>query len=375
MAKIVITGIGLISALGTRETTWQRLLAHDSGIRMQQPFPELPPHPLAMVDDRPATSLALLHQALTDALQDAKLQPPLDDCAVVVGSSRSQQGVWEQMLRAGTLATQSNWLETLPHALAIATARYLQSTGAVLAPMAACATGLWAIAQAYELLQCGQYQRAIVGAVDAPITPLTLAGFTQMGALATTGCYPFDRHRQGLVLGEAAVVFVLEREALARHRSAPIYGQILGVGLTADGYHVSAPAPTSEAAIAALQQCLHRSHLTVQDVDYIHAHGTATHLNDRNEAHLIQTLFPQGVAVSSTKGATGHTLGASGALGAAVCLLALRDQLLPPCVGLTEPEFALDLVTTARPASLQRSLCLGFGFGGQNAVVALGTMA
>ncbi len=122
----------------------------------------------------------------------------------------------------------------------------------------------------------------------------------------------------------------------------------------------------------AVKQCLDRSGLSAEDIGYIHAHGTSTQLNDRSEARLIQSLFPQGVPVSSTKGATGHTLGASGALGAVFSLLALKHQILPPCVGLKEPEFDLDFVTSTRSASLRHALCFSFGFGGQNAVLAFG---
>jgi 3-oxoacyl-[acyl-carrier-protein] synthase II len=238
--------------------------------------------------------------------------------------------------------------------------------------MAACATGIWAIAQAAYLVETGQCQQALAGAVETPITPLTLAGFKQMGALARTGAYPFDRHREGLVLGEGAAVLVLESAELARQRAAKIYGQVFGFGLTCDAYHAIAPEPGARSAIAAVKQCLDRSNLVPADIDYIHAHGTATQLNDRHEAQLIQYLFPQGVPVSSTKGATGHTLGASGAMGAAFCLMALQHQLLPPCVGLQAPEFDLDLVTAPRSGEIQQVLCFSFGFGGQNAVLALG---
>jgi 3-oxoacyl-[acyl-carrier-protein] synthase II len=241
--------------------------------------------------------------------------------------------------------------------------------------MAACATGIWAIAQGFELIQTGRCERVIVGAVEAPVTPLTLAGFDKMGALATTGAYPFDKRREGLVLGEGAAVLVLESADLALSRSAPVYGKLLGFGLTSDAYHVSAPAPNLKSAIAAVKQCLERSHLSPSDINYIHAHGTGTQLNDQNEAQLIQELFARGVPVSSTKGATGHTLGASGALGAAFCLKALKHQLLPPCVGLKEPDFELDLVTTPRRGEIRRTLCLSFGFGGQNAVLALARVA
>jgi 3-oxoacyl-[acyl-carrier-protein] synthase II len=207
--------------------------------------------------------------------------------------------------------------------------------------------------------------------VEAAITPLTLAGFNQMGALAKTGAYPFDRYREGLVLGEGAAVFVLESAELAKRRSAPIYGQVLEFGLTSDGYHPNAPEPGGRSAIAAIKQCLAGATSAQLTSDYIHAHGTATQLNDKHEAQLIQQLFPQGVPVSSTKGATGHTLGASGALGAAFCLMALKHQILPPCVGLKQPEFELDVVTEPRQGEINNVLCFSFGFGGQNAVMAL----
>lgn len=165
---------------------------------------------------------------------------------------------------------------------------------------------------------------------------------------------------------------VLESFQSARNRAAKVYGQILGFGLTNDACYANKPEPGGKSAIAAVKQCLDRSNLTLADIDYIHAHGTGTQLNDKHEAQLIGHLFPQGVPVSSTKGATGHTLGASGALGAAFCLMALQDQIMPPCVGLQTPEFDLDLVRAARREEMKQVLCFSFGFGGQNAVVALG---
>jgi 3-oxoacyl-[acyl-carrier-protein] synthase II len=265
----------------------------------------------------------------------------------------------------------SQFIDFLPHMGAIAVAREIGSTGPVLAPMAACATGIWAIAQAVDLIQTGQCQRVVAGAVEAPITPLTLAGFNRMGALATTGCYPFDENREGLVLGEGGALLVLESADLARLRGAKIYGQVLGFGLTNDACYINAPELGGESAIAAVNQCLKRSNLSAVDIDSIHAHGTATKLNDQHEAVLIQKLFNQGVAVSSTKGATGHTLGASGALSAAFCLMSIKYQILPPSVGLKKPEFELDFVRLARSTQVRNAVCLSFGFGGQNAAIAL----
>ncbi|MBW4572446.1 MAG: beta-ketoacyl-ACP synthase [Tolypothrix carrinoi HA7290-LM1] len=434
----VVTGIGLVSALGTNlEDSWQQLIAGKSGIKLHQPFPDLEPRPLGLIGKQPVELRMLTQLVVASALKDALLVPPLPDCGVVIGSSRSHQASWEEMARetwatgvgdkgdkgrtlpcgGGGVRNVSvdkedketrrqgeflnntpqvvppspsrpplspsphpplppsppplSWLDTLPHMNALAAARQIGATGIVLAPMAACATGIWAIAQAVLLIQSGQCQRVIAGAVEAPITPLTITGFQQMGASAKTGAYPFDKHREGLVLGEGAAVFVLESAELAKQRQAKIYGQILGFGLTADAYHAYELEPEGRSAIACVKQCLERSHLTFSDIDYIHAHGTGTQMNDRIESMVIQRLFPHQVAISSTKGATGHTLGASGALGVAFSLLALKNQILPPCVGLKEAEFDLDFVTTAREAEIRQVLCLSFGFGGQNAAIAL----
>ncbi|MBW4561825.1 MAG: beta-ketoacyl-ACP synthase [Mojavia pulchra JT2-VF2] len=387
LIKVVVTGIGLVSAIGeSLENSWQQLIAGKSGIKLHQPFPESKPFPLGLIAQQP-TELKILNElVVTAALKDSGLVSPLSECAVVIGSSRSYQASWEMLARqmytevAGLLQSYSfgqsvyleNWLDILPHMNAIATARQIGASGIVLAPMAACATGILAIAQATELVKTGQCKRAIAGAVEAPITPLTLAGFEQMGALAKTGAYPFDLYREGLVLGEGGAVFILESAELAKERQAKIYGEILGFGLLNDAYHPNAPEPQGKSAIASIKQCLERSCLTPAEIDYIHAHGTATRLNDSIESMVIKSLFPQTVAVSSAKGATGHTLGASGALGVAFSLLALQNKILPPCVGLNQPEFDLNLVTQAHQQEIQYALCFSFGFGGQNAVVALG---
>jgi 3-oxoacyl-[acyl-carrier-protein] synthase II len=383
--EVVVTGIGLLSALGKLEQSFERLLAGESGIRKYQPFPDLSPRPLALIGETTTSLETLSNLVVAQAIEDANLSLPLPDCGVVIGSSRGCQASWEQLaktmsgedppqppLNKGGKIFLESWLDTLPHRGAIATARTIGSKGPVLAPMAACATGIWAIAQGYFLVESGQCERVIAGSVEAPVTPLTLAGFDKMGALAKTGSYPFDRNREGLVLGEGGAVLVLESAELAKRRLAKIYGQVLGFGLTCDASHVTSPELEGKSAIAAVKQCLERSQLDPSDISYIHAHGTGTQLNDQNEARLIQSLFAKSVAVSSTKGATGHTLGASGALGAAFSLMALKYQMLPSSVGLQTPEFELDLVRKSRQVDLRQVLCFSFGFGGQNAVMALG---
>jgi 3-oxoacyl-[acyl-carrier-protein] synthase II len=427
---VVVTGIGLVSALGSLEKSWIRLLAGDSGIRQHQPFLELEPRPLALIGTKPADLITLIRLVLADAVQDANLILPIPDCGIAIGSSRGFQGNLEQLAREGSSATDSvtdvtdvtdrsnkeegrrkrgegrgekeeetefpipdsqfpmpdsqfpmphaqfpipdsRFVNFLPHMGAIAAARAIGSTGPVLAPMAACATGIQSIARAVDLIRTGECQRAIAGAVEAPITPLTVAGFNRMGALANTGCYPFDEDREGFVLGEGGALFVLESAELASRRGAKIYGRISGFCLTNDATHANSPELGGKSAIAAVNQCLKRSNLVAVDIDFIHAHGTATDLNDRHEALLIQKLFDPGVAVSSTKGATGHTLGASSALGAAFCLMGIKSQMLPPCAGMKKPGFDLDFVTFARSAIVSNVVCLSFGFGGQNAALVL----
>jgi len=412
---VVVTGIGLVSALGSLDCSWKRLLSGESGIRQHQPFIELERRPLALIGTKPVDLISLIRQVLIDAVQDANLTLPLPDCGIVIGSSRGFQANLEllaserrgkkeegrrkreegrgkreeargkkeedrefsithsqcPMPNAQCPMPNSQFVNFLPHMGAIAAARAIGSMGPVLAPMAACATGIWSIARAVDLIRTGECQRAIAGAVEAPITPLTLAGFSRMGALANNGCYPFDENREGFVLGEGGALFVLESAELARRRGAKIYGRVSGFGLTNDACHANAPELGGESAIAAVNQCLKRSNLATIDIDFIHAHGTATELNDRHEALLIEKLFHPGVAVSSTKGATGHTLGASGALGAAFCLMSIKYQMLPPCVGMTKPGFELDFVRCARSAIVRNAVCLSFGFGGQNAAIVL----
>ena len=398
---VVVTGIGLVSALGTLETSWKRLLSGESGIERDQPFLELERRPLALIGAKPADLITLIRQVLADALQDANLSLPLPDCGIAIGSSRGFQANLEQLASVGIRhseeergkkeeergknkqeralpipdyqlpITDSQFVNFLPHMGAMAVARAIGSTGPVLAPMAACATGIWSIARAVDLIRTGECQRAIAGAVEAPITPLTVAGFNRMGALANAGCYPFDENREGFVLGEGGALFVLESAELASRRGAKIYGRVSGFGLTNDACHVMRPDLGGKSAIAAVNQCLKRSNLAAVDIDFIHAHGTATELNDRHEALLIQKLFHPRVAVSSTKGATGHTLGASGALGVAFCLMSIKYQMLPPGAGMKKPAFELDFVRCARSAIVRNAVCLSFGFGGQNAAIVL----
>ena len=376
--RVFVTGIGMTTAIASdRENTWQQLLQGKSGIRIDHKLQI----PVASIADfefskHLTRSQHLIKKVVLEAIADADLEVPLSNCGVVIGSSRSNQRELELLLNNFDRSKiQDYWKSCQPASLSAQIASLLQTQAPVLAPMAACATANWAIAQACELIRSGQCDMAIAGAVDAALTPLTIAGFEKIGVLAKTSVHPFSYEREGFALGEGAAALVLESAASVKHRQPygdKPYGKILGWGITNDAYHATTPNPDNECAAIAIQDCLRRSQIMPDDVGYINAHGTATPINDAREAELISQFFPN-IAISATKGATGHTLGATGMIEAAFCLLALRDRILPPCVGMQTPAFALDLLSQARRSpNLEYALNFSFGFGGQNAIVAFG---
>jgi 3-oxoacyl-[acyl-carrier-protein] synthase II len=366
MREVVCTGMALRSTLGDLQQSWQQLLTNRTGIKIQQPWLELPPLPLATIDTLCSPKLSALTVELTESLvADAGWSKPVD-CSVVVGSSRSYQTTWEEFVRSGIT---DRALEYLPHMPAITVARQVGSNGAVLAPMAACATGIWSIERGYQMVASGQAERVIVGAVEAPIGPLSVVGFRQMGVLAKDGCYPFDQQRQGLVLGEGGALLALETRVAAESRAARIYGRILGAAMTNDALHPWGIG--GGAGAEAVHRCLEYSGLAAPEIDYVHLHGTGTQLNDRHEAELVDQFFPT-VPVGGSKGAIGHTLGAASAIGTVFTIQALYHQTLPPSVGCKDLAFDLNLLRVATPTPLRHALCWSFGFGGQNAVLALG---
>lgn len=375
--EVAVTGIGLRSSLGSLKRSWKRLLLGESGIASCQPFSRFSPTPLALIQDSPVSLSFLIEDILQQTLEDAHLTIPLEDCGVVIGSSRGYQGQLEQLVEKQIFCVPNSpdlfpeFSQFLPNQVSTKVAYLLRSHAPILSPMAACATGLWSIAQGFELIKQGYCQRVIVGALDAPITPLILTGFHKIGALAKEGCYPFDRKRDGFILGEGGAFFILEEISLAQTRKAKIYGKILGFSFSNDAYSMTAPELGGKMAQKTIKTCLQKSQLFPHQIDYIHAHGTGTLLNDHHEALLIQQIFSPAVFVSSTKGATGHTLGGSGALGVAFSLMSLSQKILPPCVGLRQPAFDLNFVTIPQEYPVKNVLCFSFGFGGQNAVMAL----
>ncbi|MBL1210191.1 beta-ketoacyl-ACP synthase [Geminocystis sp. GBBB08] len=379
MVKVVVTGISLISCLGDKNATWRGIIEGISGIKFSQPFDFFPPLPLGLINSLPSSVSNLTTQLIEEVCLDGNIFPPLNDTAVVIGSSRGCQSQWEvflSLLSSQKIETISlfspDWLQTLPHQPAIITANYLQTSASVFSPANACATGLVAIAKGYELIKQQKCERVIVGAVETPITPLTIAGFTQMKALSYQGCYPFATIRDGFVLGEGGAMLILETEELARSRDAKIYGEILSWGMSCDADTMTSPEMGGKTAMKTIRKCLYRGGLQPKEIDYIHAHGTGTILNDQREAKIINELFCHAPKISSTKGATGHTLGASGAMATALSLMSLKKQILLPNISSSPLNFDLNFCQKSSNYSLNKMLCFSFGFGGQNIILAMG---
>ncbi len=240
----------------------------------------------------------------------------------------------------------------------------------------ACAAGTHAINYAARLIKWGILDAAVTGGSEAAGTPTGLAGFANMTALSTVGISrPFDVDRDGFVMGEGSAVLILEEWSHAEGRGADIIGEVLGGASNADAHHITAPSPGGEGAIRCINLALEESGLTPADIAQVNAHGTSTPLNDAAEADAITNVFgPGGVPVVSTKGVTGHALGAAGALEAAACLLSIRHELIPPTANTAnvDPELKIDLVVgEPRPWKPGPVISNNFGFGGHNGSVVI----
>jgi 3-oxoacyl-[acyl-carrier-protein] synthase II len=233
----------------------------------------------------------------------------------------------------------------------------------------ACASGTNAIGHAFELIRAGRRNAILCGGYDA-VSELVFRGFDSLQASTPEKIRPFDAARTGLVLGEGAALFALENGARARARGARILGLVTGYGISTDTHHITQPHPSGIGPRLAMERALTSAGCPPDGVDYINAHGTATTFNDATEGIAIAQLFGNRVPVSSTKSMMGHALGGAGAIEAAICLIAIREQLLPPNINFTacDPAWDLDIVANqCRPAQLRRVLSNSFGFGGTNA--------
>jgi 3-oxoacyl-[acyl-carrier-protein] synthase II len=253
-----------------------------------------------------------------------------------------------------------------------------------MAIVTACASGNNAIGEATECIRRGAADVMVTGGAEAGVTPLAVAGFNSMTAISTRNdapeiaSRPFDKERDGFVIGEGAGVLVLEELSHALARGAKIYGEVLGYGATADAYHITAPEENGAGAVRAMQAAMQQANLQPDQIDYINAHGTSTPLNDKSETQAIKTVLGDAayrIPISSTKSMTGHLLGAGGAVEAVVCARVLTDAMIPPTINYERPDPACDLdyvPNTARAATIKTIMSNSFGFGGHNAVLIFG---
>ena len=255
------------------------------------------------------------------------------------------------------------------------------SMGANYCPVSSCSSGADAIGQAWEMVRTGREDIVLAGGAEAPLVPVSVAGFNALRALSrrndspTQASRPFDNTRDGFVMGEGAAVFVIESEQSASRRSAEPLAELRGYAATSDAHHLTEPSITGESAAQAMINALAEAGIESAELGYINAHGTSTPLNDKHETKAIKMALGEDafrVPISSSKSMTGHLLGAGGALEAAICIMAMRDGLIPPTINLDEPDPECDLDYTpnqARSASIDVSMSNSFGFGGHNSVL------
>lgn len=324
--------------------------------------------------------------ATLEALRDAGLYPPpeelKDEIGLAIGGGAGglleAEEFYENFLKNNDENAEFSILSSLfcaSSADRIASA--FGFTGPKTTFMTACSAGATAIGYARDLIANGQASIMIAGGVE-PMCRLTYAAFNTLKSVDPETCRPFDKNRAGLSLGEAAAIIILESLDSALNRGAKIYGEILGYGITCDSFHMTAPDEQASGAVRSMQAALKNSNLTIDDIDYINAHGTATPVNDLTETKAIKEMFGKraySIPVSSTKSMHAHTLGASGALEGIVSLLALRYGFVPPTINYQEndPQCDLDYVTTgSRKASLRTVLSNSFAFGGNNTTLIFG---
>jgi 3-oxoacyl-[acyl-carrier-protein] synthase II len=332
-----------------------------------------------------ATQLALA--AASQALQQSGLKPGglAERLGVSMGTTMGEPCFLDQLAGSGGEAGGSGrgegaerWEEVLSRntwSIAATVARELGIEGVQASLPAACSAGNYAVGLAVDLIREGRLEAAVAGGSEA-FSESAFAGFSRLNALAPERCQPFDRDRQGLLLGEGAGVMVLEAEEHARRRGAAVLARVLGYGLSCDAHHITGPHPEGEGAAACMRRALEDAQVPAGDVDYICCHGTGTRQNDRIEALAIHHVFgarARSLPVSSIKALTGHMMGAASAVEAIACVLALHDGILPPTWNFEhrDPECDLDVIPNEpRRAPLRVLLNNSYAFGGNNACVA-----
>lgn len=405
--RVVVTGIGLVSPLGTGTLkTWEALLRGESGIGPLTRFDvsryatrfggEVKDFdPLAFIDRKEVRKMDLFTRfglaAAVLAVADAGLGEGdlrSDRAGVYVGSGIGGLGSIEEnhkvLLEKGPGRVSPFFLvQTIINEASGQISIRFGAKGPNCANATACSTGTHAIGDSFRIIALGDSDIMIAGGAEAPLTPLSLAGFNAIKAISerneepAKASRPFDARRDGFVMSEGAGVLILEELGRALRRDARIYAEVVGYGMTSDAYHVAAPDPDGDGAARVMARAIEDAGIGPEDVQYINAHGTSTQLNDKTETAAIKRVFgdqARRLAVNSTKSMTGHLLGAAGGLEAAVSALALFHQVTPPTINyeFPDPECDLDYVANqARPAEIIHALSNSFGFGGTNGALIL----
>lgn len=379
--RVAITGIGVVAPCGVgREAFWQGLLREPGvGPRRVENLDATSifgPKEIRRVDRFSQMAALAAAEALDDAGGVEALAADPDRTGVFVGTGVGGLETLEaqlEVLVAKGARRVSPFL--VPMMMANSAAAGISMRYGFKGPcedtVTACAAGTHSIGNASRLIATGRCDVVVAGASEAPLTKLGIAGFTNMTALSSSGVsMPFDRKRDGFVIAEGCGILVLEELDRARARGAHIYAEVAGAGSNADAYHITAPSPGGSGAMACMELALHDAAMSPADVVHINAHGTATELNDASEAEAIEKLFGSpGPLVTSTKGVTGHALGAAGAMEAAAVALSIQKRLIPPTFGLSEldPAFHIQVVTEGpRAWEPGPALSNSFGFGGHN---------
>ena len=401
--RVVVTGVGLVSSIGIgTQPTWEGLCAGQTGIGPITHFEasaftvriagEVKGFdPLDFVDKKDVKKMDVFIQyaiaASTFAVRDAGLEAdvPLGrDVGVFIASGIGGFSTIERehraLLKGGPRKISPFFIPSAIINLAAGQVSIkFGARGPNSATCTACSASAHALGDAMELIKRGAADVMIAGGSEAAITPMGVGGFAAMRALSTRNdeperaSRPFDKDRDGFVIGEGAGVLILEELDRARRRNVPIYAELVGYGMSADAHHMTAPAEDGNGAVRVMQLALDQAAVEPSAVDYVNAHGTSTPYNDRLETLAIKKCFgdhAEKLAISSTKSMTGHLLGAAGGLEAGVTAMVLRDQVIPPTINLDnpDPECDLDYVPNEkRQASVTHALSNSFGFGGTNA--------
>ncbi len=402
--RVVVTGIGAVTPLGNdAETTWKNILEGKSGIGplTRVNADEYPAkvaaestdfNPEAFMDRKDARKMDRFTQfAVASALMAVK------DANLTINEENSHRvGVW--------IGSGIGGMETFEQQFEIFQNRGYKRVSPFFVPMlipdmatgqvsitlgargfnsctvTACATGTNSIGDAFKVIQRGDADAMVTGGAEAPITRMSVAGFCANTALSTnpdpkTASRPFDKNRDGFVIGEGAGIIVLEELEHALARGAKIYAEIVGYGATGDAYHITAPAPGGEGGARAMKMAINDGGLKPAEIDYVNAHGTSTEYNDKFETLAMKEVFGEhayNLAISSTKSMTGHLLGAAGGVEAIFTVLAIRDSMLPPTINYEtpDPECDLDYVPNkARQKEIKAAMSNSLGFGGHNATI------